>query len=85
MLDRIAQIDLLLATYDDPAGRGKARQNDSSSRPSVLLWIRGALEKSGHKYEELVKRFQESNPGQKLASFEAAAKTHLKRGNKNSE
>jgi hypothetical protein len=85
MLDRIAQIDALLATYDAPADRGKARQTDSGSRSSVLLWIRGALEKSGRKYEELVKRFQESNPGQKLASFAAAAKTHLKRGNENSK
>ena len=85
MLDRIAQIDALLATYDDPAGRGKARQTDSGSRPSALQWIKEMLGESGHKYEELVKRFQESNPGQKLASLEAAAKTHLKRGNKNSK
>ncbi len=85
MLDRIAQIDALLATYDHPAGRGKARQIDSGSRPSALHWIRGVLEESGHKYKELVKRFQESNPGQKLASLEAAAKTHLKRGNNNSK
>ncbi len=85
MFDRIAQIDALLATYDDPAGRGKARQTDSGSRPSALQWVSGVLEESGHKYEELVKRFQESNPGQKLASLEAAAKTRLKRGNKNSK
>ncbi len=85
MFDKIAQIDALLATYGDPAGRGKARQTDSGSRPSALRWIRGVLEESGHKYKELVKRFQESNPGQKLASLEAAAKTHLKRGNKKSK
>jgi hypothetical protein len=85
MLERIAQIDALLATYDDPTGRGKARQANSGSRPSALQWIRGVLEESGHKYEDLVKRFQESNPGQKLASLEAAAKTRLKRGNKNSK
>ncbi len=85
MFERIAQIDALLATYDHPAGRGKARQTDSGFRPSALQWIRGMLEESGHKCEELVKRFQESNPGQKLASLEAAAKTHLKRGNKSSK
>jgi hypothetical protein len=80
MLGKIAQIDALLATYDDPTGQGKARQTS----PSALQWIRGVLEESGHKYEDLVKRFQESNPGQKLASLEAAAKTRLKRGNKKS-
>ena len=85
MLERIAQIDALLATYDDPAGRGKARKFDNGSRPNSLQWITGMLEESGHKCEELVKRFQESNPGRKLASLEAAAKTHLKRGNKNSK
>ena len=85
MLERIAQIDALLATYDDPAGRGKTRKTDNGSRPNSLQWIIGMLEESGHKCEELVKRFQESNPGRKLASLEAAAKTHLKRGNKNSK
>lgn len=85
MLDKITQIDALLATCDDPAGRGKARQTDNGSRPSALQWISGVLEESGHKYEELVRRFQESKPGQKLASLEAAAKTHLKRDNKNSK
>ncbi len=83
MLDRIAQIDVLLATYEDPAGRGKAPQTDSGSRPNARQWIRGVLEESGHQCEKLVKRFQESKPGQKLASLEAAAKTRLKRGNKN--
>ncbi len=85
MLDKIAQIDALLATYDDPAGQGKARPTNNGSRPSARQWISGVLEESGHKYEELVKRFQESKPGQKLASLEAAAKTRLKRGNKNSQ
>ncbi len=82
MLERIAQIDALLATYDDPAGRGKVRKTDNGSRPKSLKWITGMLEESGHKCEELVKRFQESNPGRKLASLEAAAKTRLKPGNK---
>ncbi len=34
MLDKIAQIDALLATYDDPAGRGEARQTDNGSAPA---------------------------------------------------
>ncbi len=74
---------MLLATYDDPAGRGKARQTDNGSRRIALQWITGIVKDSGQKCEELVKRFQESNPGQKLASLEAAAKTHLMRGIKN--
>ncbi len=80
MLDKIAQIDVLLATYDDPAGRRITRQTDNGSRPSALQRITGMLEEGGHKCGELVKRFQESNPGQKLAGLEAAAKTQMKRG-----
>ncbi len=83
MLERITLIDALLVTYDDLAGRGKARQTDNGSRSNAPQWITGMLKESGHKCEELVKRFQESNPGRKLASLEAVAKTRLKRGNKN--
>jgi len=85
MIDKIAQIDALLATYNDSAGWGQAHPANNGFRLSALQWIRGAVEESGQKYEELVKRFQASTPGQKLASWEAAAKTRLNRGNKNTK
>ena len=81
LVDRLAQIDALLETYAVPpeerAGRSKKPGTTAST---ALEWLKGVLEEGGHKWEELVKRFEESSPGQKLASLETAVRQrYLKR------
>ena len=85
LAERLAHIDALLETYGESPGKNEGlSQRVESARNSAMQWFKGVVEEGGHKWEELVKKFEESNPGQKLTNLEATLRSkYFKRSEEN--